>query len=73
MILLRHGDMTCGSEELPHDHKEKLILYLGVGGGKIKGTFPKGLLYAQEDSEDTRGLATIVKLRLFFPLAKHYH
>ena len=34
------------------------------------GKFPVRLSYAEEDSQDSGGLA-IVKLRLFFPLAKH--
>ena len=40
-----------------------------LGEVKSKGKFPKRLSYAK-DSQNTGGLA-IVKLRLFFPLAKH--
>ena len=59
-----------GQEEIPWDCKERLIMYLGVGGGEVKGKFPNGFLYAKEDSQATGGLA-IVKLRPFFPLVKH--
>ena len=27
------------AEELPGDPEERLVLYLGVGGGKLKGSF----------------------------------
>ena len=70
MLLLKHRDKTHGQEELPWDLEERLIIYLGVGGGKVKGKFPKRFSYAKEDSQDTGGLA-IVKLRLFFRVAKH--
>ena len=43
---------------------------LWSGGGRVQGKFPVRFSYAKEDSRDTGGLA-IVKLRLFFPLAKH--
>ena len=45
-----------------------LIRYCGVGGGKEKKV-EKVLSYVKEDSQDLGGLA-IVKLRLFFPLAR---
>ena len=71
MILLKHRDNARGQKELQHwGLEEWLITYLGVGGGKEKGRGPKGLSYAKEDSQATGGPA-IVKLRLFFPLAKH--
>ena len=47
-------------------------LYHGDRGGRVQGKFPKRFSYAREDSQDIGGPA-IVKLRLFFPLAKHYH
>ena len=57
-------------EELPGDHEEILVIYCGVGGGKVRGKFPVRFSYAKLDSQDPGGLA-IVKLRLFFPRAKH--
>ena len=47
----------------------RLVIYHGVGGGKVNGKFPKRFSYAKEDPQDTGSLA-IVKLRLIFPLAK---
>jgi len=41
---------------------------LGVGGRKREVS--KGLSYAKDDSKDPGGLA-VVKLKWFFPLAKH--
>ena len=41
VILLKHRDKTRGQEEPPRDHEERLIIYLVVGGGKVKGKFPK--------------------------------
>ena len=70
MVLLKHGDRTCGQEELPWDHEERLVIYCGVGVAKVQGKFPVRFSYAKEDPQDTGGLA-IVKLRWFFPLAKH--
>ena len=70
MFLLKHGDRTHGQEELHWGCAEWLIIYLGVGGGKDKRKFPRGLSHAKEDSEDPGGLTT-VKLKCFFPLAKH--
>ena len=49
---------------------DPVVIYLGVGGGKVKGKFSMGFSYAKEDSQDT-GVLAIVKLRLFFPVAKH--
>ena len=69
-ILLKHRDKTLGQKELSQDYEQRLIIDLGVGGGKVKGKFLKGFSYAKEDSQDVNGLA-IVKLRLFFLLAKH--
>ena len=60
MILFKHPAL---------DDEERLIIYYGVGGGKVQGKFPGRFSYAK-DSQDTGGLAT-VKLRLFFLLAKH--
>ena len=58
------------AESTVMDPVERQVIYLGVGGGKVKGKFSMRFSYAKEDSQDTGGLA-IVKLRLFFPLAKH--
>ena len=63
VILLKHGDRTHGQEELPQDHEERLVIYYGVGGGKVQGKFPVRFSYAK-DSQDSGGLA-IVKLGLF--------
>ena len=71
VVLLKHGDGTHGQEELHWGCEETLIIYLGVGRGKGK-KFPNPFGFATEDSQDPGGLA-IVQLRLFFPLAKHYH
>ena len=70
MILLKHGDRIRGQEELPRDREERLVIYYGIGGGKVQGKFPVRFSCAKEDLQDTGGLA-IVKLRLFFPLAKN--
>ena len=70
LILLKHRDRTLGQKELLWDHKERLVIYYGIGGGQVQGKFPVRFPYAKEDSQDTGGLA-IVKVRLFFPLAKH--
>ena len=67
--LTQKGDVvkaqggTCGQEELPGDHEERLVIYNGVGGGKVQGKFPVRFSYAK-DSQDSGGLA-IVKLGLF--------
>ena len=66
---MKHGDRTHGQEELPQDHEERLNTNHGVGGGKVQGKFPVRFSYAK-DLQDTRGLAKLVKLRLFFPPAK---
>ena len=50
MILLKHRDRTRGQEELPQDREDRLIIYYGVGEGKIQGKFPVRLSYAKEDS-----------------------
>ena len=50
--------------------EERLIIHLGVGGGKHRVKRPEGLSYAKKDSQGPGGLA-IVKLRLFSPVAKH--
>ena len=71
VILLKHGDRTGGTKSTALGLRgERLIIYSGAGGGKVKGKFPKEFSYAKENSGDTGSLA-IVKLRLFFPLAKH--
>ena len=70
MILLKQRDRTCEQQELTQDYEERLVLYFGVGGGKVQGKFPVRFSYAKEDLQDSGGLA-IVKLRLFFHLAKH--
>ena len=42
MVLLMHGDRTCGQKELlPQDCEGQLIIYFGVGGSK--GKFQKDL------------------------------
>ena len=46
------------------------IIYYGVGGGNVKRKFLKRDFPYAKASPITGGLA-IVKLRLFFPLAKH--
>ena len=40
---------------LPQDCEEQLIISLRSGEGKIREV-PKGFSYAEEDSQDTRGL-----------------
>ena len=70
VILLKHGDSTHGQKELLWVPEERLDIYLGVGGGKVKGRFPKRFSYAKEYSQETGSLA-LIKLRLFFLLAKH--
>ena len=70
MALLKHGDRTHRLEELSWDSVERLVIYLGGGGGKVKEKFLERFSYAKEDSQDTGGLA-IVGLMLFFPVAKH--
>jgi len=71
VILLKHGDRTSGQKELQDWGREEwLIIYLGVGGGKEKVRYPKGLSYAKEDSQDAGGLA-IVMLRWFFLLVRY--
>ena len=69
MILLNHGDRTRGQKELHWGCEVWLIIYHGLEGGKVKGKFPKRFSNAK-DSQTIGGL-TIVRLRLFFPLAKH--
>ena len=59
MILSKHGDRACGQEKLPRDLEERLVIYLGVGGGKIQGKFPVRFSYAKEDSQDPGGLASV--------------
>ena len=68
--FIKAWDRTLGQKELHWGCEEWLVIYLGFGGGKDEGKFPKGLSYGNEDSQDPAGLA-IVKLRLFFPLAKY--
>ena len=63
-------DRAHRQKELPQDLEERLDIYYGVGGAKVQGKFSVRFSYAKEDSQDTGSLA-IVKLRLFFPLAKH--
>ena len=36
VILLKHGDRTCGQKELHWDCEEWLLIYYGAGGGKVK-------------------------------------
>ena len=50
--------------------KNDWLSTMELGKVKPKGKFPMRFSYAKEDSQDTGGLA-IVKLKLFFPLAKH--
>ena len=61
--FIKHGDRTRGQEELPWDHEERLVIYYGIGGGKVQGKFPVRFSYAKKDSQES-GLA-IVRLRLF--------
>lgn len=69
VFLLRHGDRSYGQRGLPRDCEEQLIIYYGIGGGKARGSFRKDF---HADSQNPGGLA-IVKLRWFFPLARHSH
>ena len=69
MILLKPGDRTRGQEELSGDHEERLVIYRGVGGGKVRGKFP-GTFSPAKGSQGTGGLA-LVKTGWFFPPAKH--
>ena len=50
---MQNGDFieARGQEELPRDHEERLVIYYGVGGGKVQGKFPVRLPYAKEDSQ----------------------
>ena len=50
------------------DPVETQVIYLGLGGGKVQGEFPVGFSSAKEDSQ---AKPAVVRLRLFFPLAKH--
>ena len=50
VILLKHRDKTCGEKKLPWHPEERLVIYLGVGRGKVKGKFPMRFSYAKEDS-----------------------
>ena len=69
-MISKHGDRTSGQKELPWNHEERLVTYYGDGGrGKVQGKFPMRFPYAKGNSQDTGGLA-IVRLRMFFPLAK---
>ena len=44
-LLGKKGDFmkaqgrTRGQKEMPGNHEERLVIYLGVGGGKVKGSF----------------------------------
>ena len=46
------------------------VIYYGVGGGEEKGRLRKYFHMLKKIHKNTGGLA-IVKLRLFFPLARH--
>ena len=61
---MKHGDRTRGQKELLGDQEETLVLYYGVGRGKVQRKLPMRFSYAKEDSQDPGGLA-IVRLRLF--------
>ena len=68
--LLKHGDRTCGKEELlPRVVRGGRLCTMGVEEVR-KREVSIELSYAKEDLQNTRGLA-IVKLRLFFPLVRH--
>ena len=58
-----------GQEELPQNCEVRLTVYLGLGGGKIKGKFPKGFSHALEDSQDPGSLA-IVQAKVVLPSSK---
>lgn len=60
-VLFNPGDRARGREE-------RLVLYLGAGGGQVQGKFPVRFSYAEQDSRD-RGLA-VVKRRWLFPSCK---
>ena len=57
------------AESTVMDPVERQVIYLGGGGGKVKGKFSMRFSYAEEDSQDTGGLA-IVKLEVVFPSSK---
>ena len=38
---LKHGTGPVGRIELPQDPEERLVIYSGVGGDKVKRKFPK--------------------------------
>ena len=68
--LLKHRDRTPGQKELLH-RAVRGGCYIPWGWGRCGNReVEKVLSYVKEDSQDTGGLA-IVKLRLFFPLARH--
>ena len=74
--LVQKGDFIKAGRQDPWagravpDPLKRLLIHLGVGGGKVQRKFLLRFSYANEDSQDTEGLAT-VKLRLLFPLAEH--
>ena len=48
VTLLKHRDRTHGQEELHWDCVEWLVIYHGLGIGKVKEKFPKRLSYAKD-------------------------
>ena len=59
-FILKRGDGTLGQKELPPVAKRGWLYTKELGEVKSRGSF----------SQITGGLA-VVRLRLFFPLAKH--
>ena len=51
--------------------KSDCLYSMELGEVKSRGNFLKGFPHPKEDLKITGGLA-IIRVRLFFPLAKHY-
>ena len=61
--FIKAQEQDLWAERSAQDHEERLVIYYGVGGGKVQGKFPVRFSYAKKDFQDS-GLA-IVRLRLF--------
>ena len=79
MPLVQKGDFMKAWEQDPVGRKSctgvvqsDCFCTVGLGEVKSRGSLLKGFLYAKEVLQTARGIA-IVKLRLFFSLAKHHH
>ena len=53
-LQLKHRDRIWGQEELSQDTEERLIIYLGVGEVKSRGSFPRDFHMLKEDADDWR-------------------